>query len=179
MSCFRLSVGFFLAATTSVFAAESFPASSHPMAEPIFAARRNTPLTEQEEAIVGKWRCENPEFSWEIDRRPDGTYTIVYHEDYDGEIFDDYARGIWGILNGHFYYADLESSAEDYFFENTPSFERIVDISPERFLTLSHGYGEEPTENDEHRVDSFQYALWKTYEGPSKPAKSAPTKKGG
>ena len=174
-----LFLGFLLAATASVSAVESFPASSHAMAEHIYAARRNTPLNEQEQIIVGKWRCEDPDFSWEIDRRPDGTYAIVYHENYEGEVYDDYARGIWGILNGHFYYADLESSAEDYFFENTPYFERIVEISPERLLTLSHGFGEEPMENDEHRVDVFRYALWKTYECPEKPAKSAPTKKGG
>lgn len=132
----------------------------HTAADEIYASRRGQELSSEELAIVGKWSAENREVVWEIERKRDGTYEIVIRGEFEGEKYIDYNRGIWGILNGSYYYAELETNYADFEFMNLPTYERVLDVSEGRFLTVMPGEYGEALESEERRVQKFRFEFW-------------------
>ncbi|MEM9157677.1 MAG: hypothetical protein AAGB46_01410 [Verrucomicrobiota bacterium] len=143
--------------------------SVHPDAAAIFAEREAKPLTLQEESILGKWAAQNSEINWEILRLGDGSYELVYREEYEGEIYNGYVRGIWGIDEEGYYYADLESSDLEWPPEGISYYEEVVSISENEFRTVSVQEDGEELESNELKVTEFKMDLWNVYGRQNKP----------
>lgn len=137
--------------------------TSSPEADRYYSERTSQALNSEEQRIVGKWTGKNRELEWEILRKSDGTYGIVIHEEYEGTLYKDYYRGVWGIKGNEYYYFDLESSDENAEFDLTPSLEKILNISETEFLTSSEGWDGETLESSERKIEKFRFKLWETY----------------
>lgn len=133
----------------------------HKSAEVVYDHRLGQKLTEAEKKLVGKWYGKVGKDEYEIDRRSDGTYQIVYRGIFDGERFVDYMRGAWWIREESYYYLDLESSYQEQVFENKPIIEKIVEFTDSKFVLITTGDSETETVR-EKSIEKFRFDFWES-----------------
>ncbi|MCH2155164.1 MAG: hypothetical protein MK080_04100 [Opitutales bacterium] len=148
----------FLCPTYFGFAIETV---SHALADKTFEYRRSEDLTEVEKTLIGKWHGKSGEDEYEVDRKADGTYEIVYKGMDAGEKYVDYVRGIWWIKDGKYFYHDLESSYPDMWFSNFPAVENIIELTGDSFKTVAFGEVD-PAKFTETSVERFTFELWQS-----------------
>ncbi len=129
-------------------------------AEQRYTERRDTPLTEAEQAVVGKWKGENPEIKWEILRKSDGTYEIVYILPGEQPEREDYSRGVWGIEGDEYYYIDLEVRGYQTQGTAVKQSEKIVEANSSILWTRHTGENGDKLESRELPVQEFQFEFW-------------------
>ena len=110
---------------------------------------------------VGKWAGENRAVQWEILRSEDGSYELVLQEEYEGTLYTDYIKGVWGINGDAYYYQDLETNNDLGFYPAT--YETVVSSTPDEFRYESHADDGHVRVSVERRVDAFQLDLWNQY----------------
>lgn len=130
-------------------------------ADKIYAERKSEPLNAEESKAVGMWAGENKEVKWEMLRNDDGTYGLVLHERYEGTLYKDYIKGIWGIKGNAYYYQDLETNNDLGFYPAT--YETVVDLTLNEFRYESKAEDGNIRMSIERRVKQFHFDLWNEY----------------
>ena len=117
-------------------------------------------LTPTEQKFVGKWSGSRDQMRWEIHRKSDRSFEIVFEEpDYESPeiIYRNYGTGTWSVRGDHYFceWKDWRGDEGDFSGEFS---EKVSYVDESKIITLSDD--SESQQNTELRVEHFILPGW-------------------